>query len=194
MFVLINRSFNILFEQKNKGIYKMSWKPFIDLNHWYMRKSKIFNNWEIRKMVHKEKTWYVIGLYFIRIGIEIERVADIPEALISIASKYKASVQRDVEHCEDNHGTCAGRDIWLGRFDDPGIETVAFFHELGHVLSSEIVCKRGRTMTKLSSEGLAWELGLGIAFEHGYEWDRDGPVMIWAREQLKTYCSYKNCR
>lgn len=118
---------------------------------------------------------------------------DIPEALIIIATKYNVSVQRDTENCEDNSGSSAGKEIWLGNFDDSEIETAAFFHELGHTLSSK-VCKRGYTMTRLSSEGLAWELGLGIAFEHGYKWDRDSPVMIWAREQLKTYCSYKNCR
>lgn len=112
---------------------------------------------------------------------------DIPAALVLIATKYNVSVQRDTENCEDNHGACAGKDTWLGNFDDSEIETVAFFHELGHALSNELVCKRGRTMTKLSGEGLAWELGLGIAFEHGYTWDYDSNVMKWAREQFRTY-------
>ena len=117
---------------------------------------------------------------------------DIPEELILIAKKYNVTVQRDVENCDDNYGASAGKEIWLGNFDDPEIEIVAFFHELGHTLSST-VCKRGYTMTKLSGEGLAWELGLGIAFEYGYKWNYDSHVIVWARDQLKTYCSYKNC-
>ena len=117
---------------------------------------------------------------------------DIPEALLIIADKYNVTVQRDTENCDDNAGGSAGKDIWLGNFNDPEIETVAFFHELGHTLSNKLVCKRGSTMTKLSDEGLAWELGLGIAFEHGYEWDYYGHVMIWAREQLKTYIKEEN--
>ena len=111
----------------------------------------------------------------------------IPTYLINIAKEYNVTIKRDTKNCEDNQGASAGRDIYLGNFDDTEIETVAFFHELGHILSNEIVCKRGYTMTTISSEGLAWELGLGIAFEHGYEWDYNSHVMKWARDQLRTY-------
>ncbi len=51
------------------------------------------------------------------------------------------------------------------------------------------VLKRSCTMSKLSGEGAAWELGLGIAFEHGYKWDYYSDEMKWARRQL---CSYIN--
>lgn len=111
----------------------------------------------------------------------------IPEYIQLIAKDYNVSIQRDTENCEDNHGASAGKDIYLGNFNDPEIEIVAFFHELGHALSNKLVCKRGSTMTKLSAEGLAWELGLGIAFDYGYEWDYYNYVMVWAREQFKTY-------
>ena len=104
-----------------------------------------------------------------------------------IASKYKVKVKRDTLNCDRNHGACAGRQIYLGKFDEEGTEEVAFFHELGHVLSEERVCKRGCVMSKLSGEGLAWELGLGIAHEHGYTWDYYSPEMKWARKQLATY-------
>lgn len=42
-------------------------------------------------------------------------------------------------------------------------------------------------MTKISSEGLAWELGIGIAFENGYEWDYNSKEMVYARNRFKTY-------
>ena len=119
-------------------------------------------------------------------------MVDIPKELKSIAIKYNVPVQRDIENCGDNCGACAGRVIYLGRFDDPEIEIIAFFHELGHALSNELVCKRAQVMTTISGEGLAWELGLGIAFKHGYEWDYHSYVMVWAREQFKTYIKDEN--
>jgi len=102
------------------------------------------------------------------------------------------SVKRDTENCEINEGSCAGKQIFLGQFDDPEIELVAFFHEIGHTLSNERVLKRGRTMCILSGEGLAWELGLGIAYEHGYKWDYHSKPIEYARRRLKTYINNKN--
>ncbi len=112
---------------------------------------------------------------------------ELPIIIYEIAEKYRANVSRDTENCDCNSGGSAGRNIWLGEFDDDEIELAAFFHELGHVLSDEYVLKRGKTFTKLSGEGLAWELGFGISFEHGYEWDYNSHVMKWAREQFRTY-------
>lgn len=111
----------------------------------------------------------------------------IPKKLKDVADKYGIIVERDIENCEDNEGSCAYKHIWLGRFDDPEIEIIAFFHELGHTLSNELVCKRGRTMTTISGEGLAWELGIGLAFEHGYKWEYNSPAMKYARKQFKSY-------
>lgn len=104
-----------------------------------------------------------------------------------IAKKYNVSVSRDSYNCENNEGACAGKNIYLGEFDNHSIEIVAFFHELGHALSNELVCKRGCTMTRVSSEGLAWELGLGLAFDNGYKWGHDSPEMKYARERFRTY-------
>ena len=116
----------------------------------------------------------------------------IPENIEKIAKDYNVLIQRDVDNYEQNSGGCAGGCIYLANFDDSEIELVAFFHELGHALSNKLVCKRGFTMTKLSSEGLAWELGLGIAFDYGYKWDYYDYVMVWAREQFKTYFKEEN--
>ena len=60
----------------------------------------------------------------------------------ALADKYKVSVNRFPTDVERNHGACAGEDIMLGEFDDPDIEIVAFFHELGRVI-----------MTRRSSRG-----------------------------------------
>jgi len=115
----------------------------------------------------------------------------IPQKLLDIAAKYNVTVKRDMINDSHNRGSSAGKETFLGPFDDPDIEVVAFFHELGHALSDEMVCKRGRVMSKISGEGLAWELGLGIAYEHGYEWDYHSKEMVWARQQLGTYVNNK---
>lgn len=103
----------------------------------------------------------------------------------ALADKYGVKVRRDTVNCSPNTG-CFCMDIALGAFDDPDIELVAFFHELGHFLSPPVI-KRGNFMCRWSQEGLAWELGLAAAFEEGYEWKYQSKEMIWARAQLKTY-------
>ena len=113
-------------------------------------------------------------------------MTEIPDRLKKLSEKYNVSVQRDPK-CDRNEGASAGFDIYLGEFDDPDIELVAFFHELGHCLSNILVCRRGYTMCTLSSEGLAWELGLGLAYENGYTWDYHSKEMIYARSRLETY-------
>lgn len=104
----------------------------------------------------------------------------------ALAAKYKVPVNRFPTDVERNHGACAGEDIMLGEFDDPDIEIVAFFHELGHVLMNRRP-NRGYTMCTLSREGAAWELGLDAAWAEGFEWKYQSKEMEWARAQLKTY-------
>lgn len=104
-----------------------------------------------------------------------------------IADKYKIELHLDNENCDKNYGASSGNEIFLGVFDNLEIMMVAFFHELGHCLSNEYIFKRGFSMSTLSAEGTAWELGLGIAFEHGYQWDYYSEPMRWARKQLRSY-------
>lgn len=111
----------------------------------------------------------------------------IPTNIQDLAAAYNVSVSRDTVNTTINEGASAGRDIYLGNFDDPDLELVAFFHELGHVLSEERVCKRGCVLNVLSREGLAWELGLGIAFKHGHEWDHKSKEMKYARCHFISY-------
>lgn len=111
----------------------------------------------------------------------------ISERIYKLADILKVKVQRDTENCPNNQGASAGDDIYLGKFDDENIELVAFFHEVGHIKQREVIRKREYLLSTISSEGLAWELGLGIASEHGFIWDYNSNEMQWAREQLKTY-------
>jgi hypothetical protein len=111
---------------------------------------------------------------------------DIPKAIQDIAKQFDVTVQRDTVNDCNNNGWSAGSDIYLGSFDDPEIEIVAFFHELGHTQSPKLV-KRTHSLTTISCEGLAWELGLSLASELGYEWEYDSKQRKYARDRLKTY-------
>ena len=43
------------------------------------------------------------------------------------------------------------------------------------------------TMSRISCEGTAWEVGFGLAYQCGYAWDYNHKVMKWARKQLSSY-------
>ncbi len=109
----------------------------------------------------------------------------IPTELVRLADQWGATVSRDPENVEPNHGAMAGTDIWLGVFDDPDIERVAFFHELGHVETPRRF--RHQPLSKISQEVLAWEIGLGLAKIAGYSWGYHSKELVWARGQLATY-------
>jgi len=112
---------------------------------------------------------------------------NLPENILSLAKELGVSVRRETVYCSKNHGSSAGEDIYLGEFDDPNIELVAFFHEVGHVKSKDFLHNRTHYMSHMSKEGLAWELGLTIASEKGFTWDYDSKEMKWAREQMASY-------
>lgn len=108
------------------------------------------------------------------------------ELIDRIASSYAVKVYHDHQDSGINRGGSAGRDIFLGIFDDADIKLVAFFHELGHSLS-HTVTKQGTSMSTISAEGLAWELGFGLAKDFGFTYNYYSKEMSWAREQFKTY-------
>ena len=115
------------------------------------------------------------------------------ELIDRIATSYAVKVYHNHQDSDDNYGGSAGREIFLGRFDDADIKLVAFFHELGHSLSHTVV-KQDTCMSTISAEGLAWELGFGLARDFGFKYSYYSKEMTWAREQLKTYIdgeSYK---
>jgi len=107
----------------------------------------------------------------------------------SCAKKHGTVFNYDYVNCPKNYGATDGDTIWLGKFDDPDTELVAFFHELGHICSSRII-KQKYWMCRLSQEGLAWEYGLSLAYDEGFEWDYNSKEMKWARKQ---YRRYKTC-
>lgn len=108
------------------------------------------------------------------------------ELIDRIAASYAIKVYHDHQDCGTNRGVSSGRDVYLGSFDDADIKLVAFFHELGHSLS-HTVTKQDTFMSVVSSEGLAWELGFGIARDFGFKYTYSSKEMVWAREQFKTY-------
>ncbi len=113
---------------------------------------------------------------------------DISNKIKHIAKMFKVTVCRDIENCDNNTAFCAGNEIFIGKFDDSEIELAAFFHELGHyVMVSTVLCGRPHTMSKLSCEGTAWEVGFSIAHQYGYTWGYDHKVMKWARKQFSSY-------
>ena len=110
-----------------------------------------------------------------------------------IATSYAVKVHHNHQDCGINRGCSSGRDIFLGKFDDADIKLVAFFHELGHSLSYTVT-KQDTCMSTISAEGLAWELGFGLARDFGFKYNYYSKEMNWAREQFKTYIdgeSYK---
>jgi hypothetical protein len=109
----------------------------------------------------------------------------VTQIMLDIANHHGVTVINDSSIL--NQAFCEGKTIRMGSFDEPDKETLAFFHELGHALSDTVIKGRAHFFSMLSREGLAWEIGLGIAFEHGMEWHPNHPAMIWARTQFETY-------
>lgn len=120
---------------------------------------------------------------------------EISDDLQALAHKYGVTVERDNCNLHPNEGAVAGNNIWLSSFDDHQLELAAFFHELGHVRAPTIT-KRGMygVVSKFSAEALAWELGLGIAWDEGYRWDSDSHVLQYARAKLATYATAENMK
>lgn len=91
-----------------------------------------------------------------------------------------------------NHMASAGSMIFLNRFDDPDLEIVAFFHELGHVEAGRTPYLRHSVcLCKLSQEAMAWEIGLSLAAKEGYEWDYYSKQMDYARQCLLSYLHHE---
>lgn len=107
--------------------------------------------------------------------------------LKELADKYGVELKRDtVNDCANNGWHAYGRIIYLGPFDDPDLELVAFYHELGHI-HSQTIRRRGSMMCHLSDEGLAWEIGLDLAYSDGYKWDYYSKQQAYARDRLTSY-------
>lgn len=109
------------------------------------------------------------------------------DQLLELANKYGVKLKRDkVNDCTNNGWHASGRIIYLGTFEDPDLEIVAFYHELGHIFS-QMIRRRGSMMCHLSDEGLAWEIGLDLAYNDGYKWESNSKQYVYAYDRLSTY-------
>jgi hypothetical protein len=106
----------------------------------------------------------------------------------NIATQYNPEiiVDYDFKNPPPNSSAYAGYNIFIGQYEDKELEEISFWHELGHIVSGSNM-KRTCFMTKISQEGLAWEVGLELAAQHGRIYDYYDPAIVWARKQLKTY-------
>lgn len=104
-----------------------------------------------------------------------------------IQNEYKVNITINDSNCDKNIAAFACNDIFLGVFDDIHNKTLALFHELGHILSNRCLCKRGTYFSKLSQEGLAWEIGLELMNEYGFLVNYDSEPAKWARLQYQSY-------
>jgi GNAT superfamily N-acetyltransferase len=113
--------------------------------------------------------------------------SDLPKAILDLADKYGVKVIRAKE-AGNNQASCAGNAILMDYFDDPDLELVAFFHELGHIQNNRNSAARF-CLSKLANEGAAWETAMHLATIHGYQWPLDyhSKEQKYARECLSSY-------
>ncbi|MGO9115784.1 MAG: hypothetical protein ACLP9L_41790 [Thermoguttaceae bacterium] len=110
----------------------------------------------------------------------------IDDTILDIAAQYADIVVHfDDENCSRNNGACAGKDIFLGEFDDDSIKMFAFFHELAHAVFPFHGAEYH--LSAISCEGAAWEYAIGLAAKHGYKYDYDSPEFQYGRQKLYTY-------
>lgn len=89
-----------------------------------------------------------------------------------------------------NHGfTTGGAVIFLGAFDDPDLERIAFFHELAHTRIFDRMQAAGNTahLCELAKEGEAWSLTFTLLAEHGFYYSYESKERVWARQQFFSY-------
>lgn len=105
----------------------------------------------------------------------------------ALAETYGVNFRRRTEEEHRNRGYCAV-DVELGEFDDPDCEVLAFFHEIAHMKTMELIgLERTHTLCTISDEGMAWEIGIALARKHGFKYDFYHPALNWCREQLRSY-------
>lgn len=116
----------------------------------------------------------------------------LPTKLVEIAERFSCRLTR-CEYCDRNQGAAAGNELFLGEFDDPDIEIVAFFHELGHFVSGHRLDVTHWLCT-VTREAVAWEVGFQLAREYGHDWDYDSKQRTYARQCLSSYNAPENYR
>lgn len=120
-------------------------------------------------------------------------VGNLNEHMLRIAHSFGVHVIRDTRNQSMNHGSVTKDLLSLGESISPSLEWLIFFHELGHCVSiKRLGLTRPHYFTKVSQEGLAWEVGLQIAYEHGFSWEAESPEMMHAKTCFHSYNNLKN--
>lgn len=96
------------------------------------------------------------------------------------------TIQLNDDNCDYNQAAYTYNEIFLGEFDNDN-KILALFHEIGHILSNRFLCKRDTYFSKLSQEGLAWEVGLELMREYGFLTQYNSDTAKWARLQYQSY-------
>ena len=106
-----------------------------------------------------------------------------------IAKKYGAELIYDRDSGWRDGGSSTDDTIWIYPSNRQWVKEISFWHELGHIISRQESIKSNRkySMSTISSEGCAWEIGLTEAAKHGRTWDYGSKQLEWAREQLASY-------
>lgn len=119
--------------------------------------------------------------------------------MISDAKIAEIAVRLGIElwiRDEPNHSVCHGLvgswpppGIGLGRYDDPELRLISFFHEIGHLLADPgedwRITDKSSDTAKWENERLAWARGLWLAEREGIRFS--AVALRWADEQLASY-------
>lgn len=129
-------------------------------------------------------------------------VRKIPEELYNIAGEYDIELGRDICHVHPNQAVSSGDEIVPGNFDDPDLERFAFFHELAHCIMFDVAynaigvkrTKDSRSLSVLSTEGMAWEFAIILAEKYGYQISKlpEMKGFKFAKACLKSYVTDDN--
>ena len=117
--------------------------------------------------------------------VDIDRVADEHELTLIRVRPGDKYCQANGQEYYDNKSAYSYLVIYLGIYDDPELELISFFHELGHYLVGS-TCE----LDKYASEKLAWMRGLAEAGRYGVKFSEN--ALEWARKQVETYAEYES--
>lgn len=143
--------------------------------------------------------WLNVWLLKLRYAvlINIERVI---ELIANEYSDFTVHLDIEIDGCGDdatNSGWCAGREVWLGKFDCPHKQMIALYHEYGHMITPadelEKIVEDAKNepmhVWKMKIEAAAWEHGINAARRHGIHFPFS--AYIWAVEQYNSYSNYR---
>ena len=88
---------------------------------------------------------------------------------------------------EKNHSYIAGKDVYLGKYEDEELMVISFFHEVGHTLVEWEYKERMRFST-LMIELKAWDLGIQYALDKGLLFSDN--ALKWGYEEAMGYVGH----